>query len=227
LLRWAKPRPKQRVARKTPVINIKAPDEVALPEISGIRVADGLNRVAGNTRLYRDLLGQFAAKQGDASAQISTALESGDFKLAERIAHTVKGVAGNLGIPGVQSAAQKLEKALRDGEGTVSELLVEFARIMGTQVQAIDDVLRDSATTPQETEQPSVFDKEAAAAAITQLRNLLKTSDGNSEGAFRCLKDIVAGVVEHTNLDSLGESINDFDFDSALVKLEAIALRCA
>ena len=87
-----------------------------MPEIAGINVADGLNRVAGNRRLYRDLLGQFAAKQGDAAAQISAALESRDFKLAERIAHTVKGVAGNLAITEVQSAAQKLEKAIREGQ---------------------------------------------------------------------------------------------------------------
>ncbi len=120
LLRWAKPLTKRAVESKTPATNIKASAEVLLPEIAGIEVADGLNRVAGNRRLYRDLLAQFAAKQGDAAAQISTALESGDRKLAERIAHTVKGVAGNLGIMEVQSVAQKLEKALRDGEGQVS-----------------------------------------------------------------------------------------------------------
>src|SRR5208282_2458853 len=60
-------------------------------------------RVAGNRRLYRDLLGQFVAKQANAAAQISAALEGEDLKLAERIAHTVKGVAGNLGITHVQS----------------------------------------------------------------------------------------------------------------------------
>ena len=66
-----------------------------MPDIAGVDLADGLNRVAGNRRLYRDLLGQFAKKQGDAAAQISAALENRDAKLAERIAHTVKGVAGN------------------------------------------------------------------------------------------------------------------------------------
>jgi CheY-like chemotaxis protein len=110
LLRWTKPRPKQTVESQVPVTKVKAPDEVALPEIAGVKIADGLNRVAGNRRLYRDLLGQFAAKQGDAAAQISTAVESGDVKLAERIAHTVKGVAGNLGIAEVQSVLRGLRR---------------------------------------------------------------------------------------------------------------------
>ena len=75
-MRWAKPRPKQAV--ESQAAPIKAADEVLLPEIAGINLADGLKRVAGNRRLYRDLLGQFADKQGDAAAQISTALKSGD-----------------------------------------------------------------------------------------------------------------------------------------------------
>ncbi len=150
LLRWVKPRPKQAVDSRASVSNIKAPGEVVLPEIAGVNVADGLNRVAGNRRLYRDLLGQFAAKQGDAADQISTALETGDVKLAERVAHTVKGVAGNLGITEIQSVAQKLEKALRDGEETVSTVLAEFASVMGAQVQAIEKALHDSTTAKME-----------------------------------------------------------------------------
>ncbi|MFY9935360.1 MAG: PAS domain S-box protein, partial [Silvibacterium sp.] len=109
LLRWAKPRPQQAREAQEPFHPEKASDEVILPEIAGINLADGLKRVAGNRRLYRDLVGQFAAKQGKAAAQISTALESGDHTLAERLAHTVKGVAGNIGITEVQSVAQKLE----------------------------------------------------------------------------------------------------------------------
>jgi CheY-like chemotaxis protein len=227
LLRWTKPRPKQAVESPVPVTNIKAPDEVALPEIAGIKIADGLNRVAGNRRLYRDLLGQFAAKQGDAAAQISTALESGDLKLAERVAHTVKGVAGNLGITEVQSVAQKLEKALRDGEGTVSTVLVEFASVMRAQVRAIEEALRDSATARPEEVQASPFDRKVTAAAVARLRILLEASDGDAEESFRSLQDAVAGVVEKSYLDGLSTSINDFDFDAALVKLDEIAERCA
>ena len=227
LLRWTKPRPKQAVESPVPVTNIKAPDEVALPEIAGIKIADGLNRVAGNRRLYRDLLGQFAAKQGDAAAQISTALESGDLKLAERVAHTVKGVAGNLGITEVQFVAQKLEKSLRDGEGTVSTVLVEFASVMGAQVRAIEEALRDSATARPEEVQASPFDRKVAAAAVARLRILLEASDGDAEESFRSLQDAVTGVVEKSYLDGLSTSINDFDFDAALVKLDEIAERCA
>jgi len=125
LMRWVRPQPKSAPESQAPAK--KSGDEVLLPEITGINLVDGLKRVAGNRRLYRDLLGQFADKQGDAAAQISAALKGGDQKLAERIAHTVKGVAGNIGISGVQTAAQKLEKAIREGHDSVPALLDEFA----------------------------------------------------------------------------------------------------
>jgi signal transduction histidine kinase/CheY-like chemotaxis protein len=227
LLRWAKPRPKQGIRPETSIAKTKVHDEVALPEISGIKVADGLNRVAGNRRLYRDLLVQFAAKQGDAAAQISTALEGNDVKLAERIAHTVKGVAGNLGIVEVQSVAQKLEKALRDSEGSVSALLAEFARITESQIQSIEKALRNSAAGRTEGERTSPFDGEAAAVAIAHLRGLLEASDGDAEESFRSLRDAVAVVIEKPYLDGLSASITDFDFEAALVKLDEIAERCA
>ncbi len=65
-------------------------------------------------RLYRDLLAQFAAKQCDAGSQISAAIDGGHREQAERIAHTVKGVAGNIGVGDVFTAADKLEKAIRE-----------------------------------------------------------------------------------------------------------------
>ncbi len=227
LMRWAKPRPKGVVESPVPPIAGKAADEVLLPEIAGVNLADGLKRVAGNRRLYRDLLRQFAEKQGDAAAQISTALESGDKSLAERIAHTVKGVAGNIGITEVQSAAQKLEKAIREGQDSVPALLGEFASRMKTHVNAIEHALRDTATAQPEEASPAPFSEATAVAAIGRLRTLLQASDGDAEEAFRSLQAAVAGAVEKPQLDALNSSINDFDFEAALVKLDEIAEHCA
>jgi HPt (histidine-containing phosphotransfer) domain-containing protein len=227
LLRWAKPRPQQAREPQEPFSTERASEEVILPEIAGINLADGLKRVAGNKRLYRDLLGQFAAKQGNAAAQISTALESGDHALAERIAHTVKGVAGNIGITEVQFVAQKLENALRDGEINVAPLLVEFANVMATQVHAIEEALFASATARMEEVRTGPFNKEATAGAIVRLRSLLEASDGDAEESFRGLQEALAGAIEKPYLDRLSASINDFDFDAALVKLDEIAGRCA
>ena len=82
---------------------------VVIPDIADINSVEGLKRVAGNEKLYRSLLAQFAEKQGDAATQISEASRNGDRELAERIAHTVKGVAGNIGAAKIQVGAAGLE----------------------------------------------------------------------------------------------------------------------
>ncbi len=61
LTRWAKIRPSAGEVRA------KQDGErngIVIPEIAGVNSADGLKRVAGNRRLYLDLLTQFAEKQG-------------------------------------------------------------------------------------------------------------------------------------------------------------------
>jgi two-component system sensor histidine kinase/response regulator len=86
-----------------------------LPPVDGLDSADGLRRVGGNNKLYVKLLRQFVSEQADAVGQIRTALATNDTETATRLAHTLKGVAGNLGAGSVQVAAAAVEQLLREG----------------------------------------------------------------------------------------------------------------
>src|SRR4030095_4405577 len=90
-------------------------DNMEIPTVEGLNSAEGLLRVAGNKKLYLKLLRQFAAQQSDAPVQITELLKAGDLATAERKAHTVKGVAANLGVKTVQLAAGEVEKEIHDG----------------------------------------------------------------------------------------------------------------
>ena len=83
-------------------------------------------RVAGNKKLYRKLLRQFSTTEADAAQRIAAALAENDSGLAERLAHTVKGVAGNLGASAVQNAAASLEKAIA---GSAPAAEIEVCRV--------------------------------------------------------------------------------------------------
>jgi HPt (histidine-containing phosphotransfer) domain-containing protein len=213
LLRWANPRTTAEGAIAKPA---KAVDEITLPTIAGVDVAGGIKRVAGNKRLYRDLLLQFVAKHADAPAQISAALDGGDVKLAERLAHTVKGVAGNLGLGEVFSVAERLEKAIRHGGGVDVALMEEFSVTIRRQVGAIHRALPEEETIEEGFDD---FDTEAASAAIGRLRVLLEANDGEAADAFLAMEKIFA----RSRLDALGTSIGEFDFERALAELDKIA----
>jgi two-component system, sensor histidine kinase and response regulator len=195
-----------------------------VPEIEGVDTESGLRRVADNKQLYRSLLEQFAEKQGEAGARMMTAVEKGDPKLAQQIAHTVKGVAGNLGITKVQFAAANIERAFREQEGSVPSLLDDFDFLLRQQTQAIVEALKQ--TEPAEADGTGTkFDPAAAAAAITKLKGLLKESDGAAEDAFNELRTALGGEIEAETLSAMGKAIRDFDFDGALAKLEGIAAK--
>jgi CheY-like chemotaxis protein len=222
LTRWVRPR--QAPTAGTAARPAKPADETILPEIEGIDVAGGLKRVAGNKRLYRDLLVQFAAKQGDADSQILAAIESGDHKKAERIAHTLKGVAGNIGLRQVFPAAEKLERAIREVDGGVRALVEEFSQVLSRQVQAIQQAMRGvMLDRPAEAKKSQAFDARATSAAIAHLRVLLETSDGDAAEAFLFLEGALAGTFDQPRLDALSAAISEFDFDVALLKLDEIA----
>jgi two-component system sensor histidine kinase/response regulator len=192
-----------------------------LPEINGVDIKNGLKRVGGNRRLYRDLLIKFAAKHSDAGLQISDALHIRDCSTAERIAHTVKGVAGNIGIKTVQFAAEKLEKAIRESDPAASTMLQDFTSVLRTQIDAIEQAL-PLETLALEIEPRKSFDPIAASHEITRLRSQLKASGGGSEEVFRTLRSVLASQVEKARLDALGTDISNFDFTEALLKLDAI-----
>jgi two-component system sensor histidine kinase/response regulator len=105
----------QRSASVPPATPTPRPGGDELPSVEGLDTAEGLQRVAGNRKLYLKLLQQFSAEQAGAPAQIADQIKSGDRAKAERSAHTVKGVAANLGAKAVQAAAGALEKALHEG----------------------------------------------------------------------------------------------------------------
>jgi two-component system, sensor histidine kinase and response regulator len=223
LLRWAKPR--QAVSgEETETKPEVARDEIMLPEIAGVDIEGGLKRVVGNKRLYRDLLLQFASKQADAPAQIATAIESGDMKLAERIAHTVKGVAGNLGLGQVFTAAEQLERTIRQGNKLDTASLEEFAGLMSRQVQSIRWAMQTIAPDqPSREEDRADFDANEASAAIARLTVLLESCDGDAAEAFLAVERALAGKVARQPLDALGTAISEFDFEVALLKLNELA----
>ena len=110
----------------------KTQDKIQLPEeLPGIAIQSGLTRVGGNKKLYRDLLIKFHRDNQDITEQIQKALDEEDHELAQRLAHTVKGVAGNIGAGEVQKAGEIIELNIK--KGTLEKI--------DDQIQALKEAL--------------------------------------------------------------------------------------
>jgi hypothetical protein len=98
--------------------------------------------------------------------------------------------------------------------------------VLSAQVHAIEQALH-SATGEIEGPPSAPFDQVSACAAIVQLRGLLASSDGNAGEAFHAVSTGVASVVAKPQLEALRNSIDNFEFETALLKLEDISNLCA
>ena len=97
--------------------------------------------------MYERLLRQFVEQQASAADRIGEALVRGDAPLAERLAHTLKGLAGTLGAKAVQTAAGVLEKRIRDGAaaGEVEAARREAGAALATLVEGLRKALGTAA----------------------------------------------------------------------------------
>ncbi|MBN4078281.1 response regulator [Nitrospina gracilis] len=119
-----------------------------LPELPGIDVDGGLERVNGNEKLYRKLLGNFYQTNKNTKLEIEKALKNGDIKLAERLVHTVKGVSSTIGADGLAEVSQPLETGLHNGESIDEKLWNDFwgklDHLLGTLKQLAPKESKDS-----------------------------------------------------------------------------------
>jgi two-component system sensor histidine kinase/response regulator len=215
-------RPRQAAQAAEPVDRLS--HAAGLSEVEGLDVADGLNRVAGNMKLYRSLLGQFAEQQADTVSAVRASLAREDFASAELLMHTLKGVSGNLGAKALSGRAAELERSLRDRnarslEADLSGFAPELARLM----EAIRNFLVAGAT-----EAPplaSISDSAETVTLLSHLKQMLANDDGAALDYLLEARDRIGRIISKSDLDSLHKAVADFDFPTALDCLTGIAQR--
>jgi HPt (histidine-containing phosphotransfer) domain-containing protein len=157
-----------------PAAQAEPPAVDVLPSIPDLDSKDGLSRVGGNQKLYVKLLRQFAEQQGSIVEQITSAVARGDMTHATLLAHTLKGVAGNIGATTVQATAGALEKSIRNGAATadVDAAIRRVAGALDPLVAALTAALGRMAVEPQTgptMPAPSLAESREAAVRLTAL----------------------------------------------------------
>lgn len=124
--------PSQTIPRPEPV----EADKELLYALPGIDAAMGLCRVRHNRSVFYKLLLDFREDYAQASVRIRQCLDEGDKQQAQRLLHTLKGAAGNLGADELFHTAADLETALRAG-AEHDHLHQRFARAMKTVIEGL------------------------------------------------------------------------------------------
>ena len=225
LVRWIKPGEREKSEGGCDsLIPRRRRKEILPSELPGISIASGLSRVGGNKQLYAKLLCKFREGQESAVAEIKAALQSGDRETAARLAHTVKGVSGNLGAESLYRAAAELEKAIKEGKENIDPPLTEF----GSQLKIVMDgikVLEESLAAAKEPEpsEEATVDKEAVKLLLQEMARLLESDLTEAMNRLEALRQHLAHSSAHEEFKRLEKQVEGFDTDSALKSVEAIA----
>jgi two-component system sensor histidine kinase/response regulator len=186
--------------------------------IAGLDVIATLRRLGGRKPLYLSLLHRFPASQKNTAADIRQALKDEDLELAQRLAHTTKGLAGNIGAIRVQAAAAELEMAIRDRQSadTVAVCLTWLETALAEVSHALE------ATLPPESasEANPVVDKARLNALCQKLITLLHDSDAEAAEQIKESTPLLKAAFPH-HCDKITNAINAFDFEAASAELAA------
>ena len=189
-------------------------------ELPGIDVTIGLSRVGGNARLYRSILKKFSQNQSTGIDDIKAALEQGDMELAERLAHTIKGVSGNIGAMDLHGAARGLESEIKQEGINVAAVLLESVQSRLDQVLNSVAMLQDSKGA--ETDSAAEMDPTIIKPLLEELKELLEDDDTDAVDVVEKLQAYLKGSEAGFALSKVEKCIGEYDFEEALENLVRI-----
>ncbi len=236
LARWVRPRPGIGIGLNgaldaAPGRTGEGEGGLPLPDgIAGFDGGVGLQRALGRPALYADLLCRFVDGQQGTRDALSAALREGDHATAERLAHTLKSVAGNIGATALAHAAHLLEQDLR-AQPPDGEAVADHAQAV---LEWLDAVLQGLArwrlaATPKAGAMPSHPDADAAAgagageaaaaqAAVARLRALLAADDPAALDFLR-QQALPLRAALGEDFVRVEAHVHDFDFEQALARI--------
>jgi two-component system sensor histidine kinase/response regulator len=225
LLKWVKPRKIQEVPETTKALLKKIDKEEPksakqddLPGIPGLDTALGLKRVMGKKGFYLEMLRKYVDNQGQAPTQIHQSLDADDYGTAERLAHTAKGVSGNIGATQLQGIAAALEKAIREKmpREELGERLDAFAKAHGKLIDHLNKTLPAAVVQ----EEIGKVDEAKAAAVCEKMAELLASDDSEAVDFLKAENATLRGIMGTDHFGPFEKAVQQYDFAQALELLK-------
>jgi polar amino acid transport system substrate-binding protein len=230
LIKWIKPGERVIPDHLAAETDGESPEDESpsLSDLPGISVKSGLIKVGGNQKLYRKLLSKFRRNHSDVAHSIGSGLDDDDPETATRLAHTIKGVAGNIGAQSLHLAAADLEAALRDAQTeNISGLLDAFSESLDLVLNSITDLEledRDAAEKKRSAQPvPESLDRERVLSLLSQLREFLEEDDTRAVRTLEAFREALPTGMAEGELTDLEKHIEGYAFEEALETLAQVA----
>jgi len=192
-----------------------------LDGIDGLDPEQGLRHAMGRSDLYRRVLERFVRGHGSAPSAIEDAIAEGGRSDAQRIAHTVKGLAAQIGADELRREAERVERAIRDAAATddltdvadglerlLPPLVAEISGRLGVDPDDGGEIARGDAGAPEPSGPSGGAEWESLRA---ELLNLLDASDIAAEAVADAHEPLLRETLG-SRYPEFRRGIEEFDF---------------
>ncbi|MBT7789040.1 MAG: response regulator [Calditrichaeota bacterium] len=218
LAKWIKLGPSSNKSDTTTDIK----EEEVFPDLPGIDIKDGLKRVGGSKDFYRKLLLKFADSYHGFEKELRNLLSAGDIETATRNAHSLKGVAGNLGATELFKWAGDLEIVLKDNR--VGSLDDNISKVSTTLSEVLESISKFENRTSNLT--PSIVVKSVDFSKLKKLTEsliiLIEEDMSDAMDKLDELGELLMSTELEGEYQKIADYLDNFDVDAAKEKLEKL-----
>ena len=169
-----------------------------------------------HTDHYLRTLERFVNARGTHITTLGAHLAAGDRESAQRVAHSLKGVAGTLGLLSIAEIATRLDACLKEEQAL--DLHAERIREFSAKLGAAWDGLLTALPVHRPADAPAPVDPVRLRRVLDELEQMLDQDDMTAlkqfESHARLLQDALGAAYPE-----LQRQITDFDFGPALTTL--------
>ncbi len=183
------------------------------PEHPELDIDRGLQLVQHSTRLYQRIFDRFVSSQRNVVEQVRKAIAANQVEDAVRIAHTLKGLAGNLSSAKLVELARLLELHLTE-KAPYEDELVQIQPLVASICDAIEQA-KPVIVNQAEPQAVDLLSAEDLRAALQALRQNLDDADASAVAKIDALKPKVSSAMWQTLSPALS-MINQYQFDEAI-----------
>jgi len=189
-----------------------------------IDVIDGVSRIGGNYELFANILMNFYDNNLSTLNDMNVSIATGDRNSSIRIAHSIKGVAGNIGATKLSLIASKLEMKLK--KQTYTDLgcdLLEFSNCLSSlqdELLNLRNILKNKIIVAP----IRAFDEKSYRQLLEKLEIML---EGNDYESIAILDELLKMEVTDTNkpnLEIIESLVKKLSFAEALKILKDVLI---
>ncbi|MBT2245767.1 response regulator [Sphingobium sp. BHU LFT2] len=181
-----------------------------------------LARVNGKTGLLRKLIVTFGDSYDHVGRDLRAHLAAGLLPDARRLAHSLKGVAGSLELPGVQQIASDIERMLAAGEtGPALAAVVDLEVAIAPAIAAARSLTGGAEAS--DVAIVTVQDDDAVEQARAELRGLLARRSLSARAGFERLAQAMELTPDQRAGHPVQRALEQLDYETALALIDADA----